>query len=48
MYSHFLKANASFIEKFDINNTTYYHALEKFTTKSEESETPIYNMAVEL
>ena len=48
MYGHFLKANASFIEKFDINDTTYYHALEKFTTKSEESETPIYNMAVEL
>ena len=48
MYHHFLKANASFIEKFDIDDITYYHALERFTTQSEESETPIYNMAVEL
>ena len=36
------------IEKFDIDDITYYHALERFTTQSEESETPIYNMAVEL
>ena len=48
MYGHFLEANAAFIDKLYINDTTYYHALDKFTTRSEESETPIYNMAVEL
>ena len=48
MYHHFLEANAAFIDKFDIDDTTYYHALEKFTMQSEESETPIYNMTLEL
>jgi hypothetical protein len=48
IYYHYLKAKASYINIFDIDGTTYYHIYEKYETKSEETETPIYNMSLEL
>ena len=48
IYHHYLGAKASFIENFDIDNVRYYHVYEKYESKCEETETPIYNMVIEL
>ena len=48
IYYHYLTAKASFIENFDIDNVRYYHVYEKYESKCEETETPIYNMVIEL
>ena len=48
IYYHYLGTKASFIENFDIDNVRYYHVYEKYESKCEETETPIYNMVIEL
>ena len=48
IYYHDLLAKASFIDTLDVDGTIYYHLLETYDTKTEESETPIYNMTLEL
>ncbi len=48
IYYHYLKARASFIETFDIDDVKYYHVCEKYESKCEETETPLYNMPIEV
>ena len=48
IYYHYLVAKGSFIENFGIDNVRYYHVYEKYESKCEETETPIYNMVIEL
>lgn len=47
-FYHHLRVKGDYIDSRDINGTTYYQVYEKFTSESLETETPIYNMAVEL
>ncbi len=47
IYYHYLAVKASFIENFDMDGVEYYHVYGKHESKCEESETPIYNMAIE-
>jgi hypothetical protein len=48
IYYHYIKNQASIISNFPVNDETYYHLLEKYQTKTEETEAPIYNMILEL
>ena len=48
IYYHYLSSKASFIDTLDVGGRIYYHLLETYDTKTEESETPIYNMTLEL
>jgi len=47
-FFHHLRVKGDYIDSREINGTTYYQVYEKFTSESLETETPIYNMAVEL
>jgi hypothetical protein len=47
-FYHHLRVKGDYIDSRDINGIKYYHVYEKFTSESLETETPIYNMAVEL
>ena len=47
-FYHHLRVKGDYIDSREINGTTYYQVYEKFTSESLETETPIYNMAVEL
>jgi len=46
IYYHYIKNQASIISNFSVNDETYYHLLERYQTKTEETETPIYNMVL--
>ena len=48
IYYHYLKSKASFIDNFDVDGKIFYHLMETYDTKTEESETPIYNMTLEM
>ena len=48
IFYHYLRKNGTFVDNFEVDDTTYYHAMEKYWTKVEETETPIYNMTLEL
>ena len=47
-FYHHLRVKGDFIDNKVINGITYYQVYEKFTSESLETETPIYNMAIEL
>ena len=48
IYHHYLQTKACFVDKFAVDDVTYYHLLGKYESKVEESETPLYNMTLEL
>ena len=48
MFFHYLRSKGSFMKKFDIEGQVYFHTYEKYFTQSEETETTIYNMVLEL
>ena len=48
VYYHYLQTKASFIDTLRVGDVLCYHLLGKRRSRAEESEAPLYNMALEM
>ena len=48
MFYHALKKNSAIVQPLSCENKNFVHVVENYLMKPEESETPIYNMILEL
>ena len=47
-FYHCLETKSAIVQPLSCEDNKFFHVVEKYLMKPEESETPIYNMALEL